>query len=76
MTAGNQGNQAIQPGEMFLGGVIDPVSGQRMQRDIIYDARNLTTHGIIVGMTGSGKTGLGIVMLEEALSSGIPCKNS
>ena len=73
MTAGNQGNQAIQPGEMFLGGVIDPVSGQRMQRDIIYDARNLTTHGIIVGMTGSGKTGLGIVMLEEALSSGIPC---
>lgn len=42
MTAGNQGNQAIQPGEMFLGGVIDPVSGKRMQRDIIYEARNLT----------------------------------
>ncbi len=70
MTAGNQ---ALRPGEMFLGGEIDPVSGKRVLRDIIYDASNLTTHGIIVGMTGSGKTGLGIVMLEEALSSGIPC---
>jgi hypothetical protein len=33
---------------------------------------DLTTHGVIVGMTGSGKTGLGIVMLEEALLAGIP----
>ena len=36
------------------------------------DAEDLTTHGVIVGMTGSGKTGLGIVALEEALLSGIP----
>lgn len=35
-------------------------------------ADDLTTHGVIVGMTGSGKTGLGIVMLEEALRSGVP----
>lgn len=64
---------AIELGKMFLGGAIDPVSGKKTGSDIIYDARNLTTHGIIVGMTGSGKTGLGIVMLEEALTSKIPC---
>ncbi len=60
-------------GEMFLGRAIDPASGKSTEKEIIYDARNLTTHGIIVGMTGSGKTGLGMVMLEEALASGIPC---
>ncbi|HEY7619636.1 MAG TPA: DUF87 domain-containing protein [Solirubrobacteraceae bacterium] len=36
------------------------------------DSADLTTHGVIVGMTGSGKTGLGIVLLEEALLAGIP----
>jgi len=36
------------------------------------EASDLTTHGVIVGMTGSGKTGLGIVLLEEALQSGVP----
>jgi len=39
---------------------------------VFYDSANLTTHGVIVGMTGSGKTGLGVVMLEEALLSGVP----
>ena len=39
---------------------------------IFYDPSNLTTHGVIVGMTGSGKTGLGMVMLEEALLADIP----
>ncbi|MCC6226042.1 MAG: ATP-binding protein [Microthrixaceae bacterium] len=36
------------------------------------DPAELTTHGVIVGMTGSGKTGLGLVLLEEALTQGIP----
>ena len=39
---------------------------------VLYDSANLTTHGVIVGMTGSGKTGLGIVLLEETLLSGVP----
>ncbi len=55
----------VPEGQLYLG---------RDENDepILYDSANLTTHGVIVGMTGSGKTGLGIVMLEEALSSGIP----
>ena len=36
------------------------------------DPDDLTTHGVIVGMTGSGKTGLGVIALEEALRNGIP----
>ncbi|MBX2836887.1 MAG: DUF87 domain-containing protein [Gammaproteobacteria bacterium] len=39
---------------------------------LFYDSANFTTHGVIVGMTGSGKTGLGVVLLEEALLSGKP----
>jgi len=42
------------------------------QQPVFLDSGNLTTHGVIVGMTGSGKTGLGIVMLEEALQQGTP----
>lgn len=36
------------------------------------DSRQLTTHAVILGMTGSGKTGLGIVMLEEMLRARVP----
>lgn len=39
---------------------------------LLYDSRDLTTHAICVGMTGSGKTGLCIALLEEALIDGIP----
>jgi hypothetical protein len=42
-------------------------------RYVMYDAKDLTTHGVIVGMTGSGKTGLAITMLEEAAIDGYPC---
>jgi hypothetical protein len=41
-------------------------------KNVMYDARNLTTHGVVVGMTGSGKTGLGIALLEEAAIDGVP----
>ncbi|MBX2878325.1 MAG: DUF87 domain-containing protein [Granulosicoccus sp.] len=40
---------------------------------VFLDSADLTTHGVIVGMTGSGKTGLGVVLLEEALQAGKPC---
>ncbi len=41
-------------------------------RPVLYDSRDLTTHGVIVGMTGSGKTGLGLSIVEEAAIDGIP----
>jgi hypothetical protein len=44
-----------------------------MQEDrVYYDPDDLTTHAVITGMTGSGKTGLGVIMLEEAAFKGIP----
>ena len=43
-----------------------------MPSDSLLESSDLTTHGVIVGMTGSGKTGLAIVLLEEALLAGIP----
>jgi hypothetical protein len=39
---------------------------------LLLPAHHLTTHGVIVGMTGSGKTGLVTVLVEEALSAGVP----
>ncbi|HUP17619.1 MAG TPA: DUF87 domain-containing protein [Acidimicrobiia bacterium] len=60
----------IEPGHFYLGGLIDG-TGARTGA-LTYEAADLTTHGVIVGMTGSGKTGLAIDLLEEALLSGIP----
>ena len=39
---------------------------------LLYDASDLVTHGVIVGMTGSGKTGLGIDLIEECAIDGVP----
>ncbi|MBX7111018.1 MAG: DUF853 family protein [Dehalococcoidia bacterium] len=58
-------------GELYLGQVLD-ASGQRTDEAMTYDMTDLTTHGVIVGMTGSGKTGLGIVAIEELLTAGVP----
>src|SRR4029453_8500940 len=59
-------------GALFLGTAFDPESGKAGSERLELDSRDLTTHGVIVGMTGSGKTGLAVVMLEEALLAGIP----
>ncbi len=59
--------------DFYLGGPVDAATGKRTPGQTThYEASDLTTHGVIVGMTGSGKTGLGIIFLEEALRSGIP----
>lgn len=39
---------------------------------LLYKSKNLTTHGVIIGMTGSGKTGLGIGLIEEAIMDNVP----
>lgn len=59
-------------GSFYLGGEIDPRTGEQLNTPINYDARDLTTHAVCVGMTGSGKTGLCIGLLEEAAIDKVP----
>jgi hypothetical protein len=56
----------------YLGQEYDLATGQPQEKLVHYDARDLTTHAVCVGMTGSGKTGLGVILLEEAALDGIP----
>ncbi len=56
----------------YLGQEYDLAKGRQLDRLVHYDARDLTTHAVCLGMTGSGKTGLGIILLEEAVLDGIP----
>jgi hypothetical protein len=58
--------------ELFLGGVVDPATHERTGDEVRIGSDILTTHGVIVGMTGSGKTGLGVVLVEEVLAAGLP----
>ena len=58
-------------GEFFLGREAGS-DGDDAQRPVLLDAADLTTHAVIIGMTGSGKTGLGVGLLEEAALDGIP----
>jgi hypothetical protein len=59
-------------GAFYLGKEYDVASDQILDRLIMYDARDLTTHAVCVGMTGSGKTGLCIDLLEEAAIDSVP----
>jgi hypothetical protein len=55
----------------YIGTEVDPATGQA-GAPVLYPGKDLTTHGVIVGMTGSGKTGLSIDLIEEALMDGVP----
>ncbi|MCA9053076.1 MAG: DUF853 family protein, partial [Planctomycetaceae bacterium] len=59
-------------GAFYLGKEFEIAAGEMAESTVLYDAKDLTTHAVIVGMTGSGKTGLGVTLLEEAAIDGIP----
>jgi len=59
-------------GAFYLGKLYDVSEEKRLDRLLMYDARDLTTHAVCVGMTGSGKTGLCIDLLEEAAIDKVP----
>ncbi len=56
----------------YLGRAYDPIKQTVTNKPVTYDPADLTTHAVVTGMTGSGKTGLCIAMLEEAALAGIP----
>jgi hypothetical protein len=59
-------------GVFYLGRVYDLSANKAKDDLLLYDSRDLTTHGVCVGMTGSGKTGLCISIIEEAAIDGVP----
>lgn len=59
-------------GKFYLGRTVDPATGKATQQPLLYDSEDLTTHAVVLGMTGSGKTGLCISLLEEAALNGLP----
>ena len=59
-------------GAFYLGRPVDAETGEELPTPLLYDSKDLTTHAVLLGMTGSGKTGLAISMLEEALIDGVP----
>jgi Helicase HerA, central domain len=60
------------PTSFYLGRRYEPAQHKLTQDIVYYDSRDLTTHAVVVGMTGSGKTGLCISLLEEAVLDDIP----
>ena len=59
-------------GVFYLGKEFDPGANALKDDLVLYDAKDLTTHAVCVGMTGSGKTGLCLSLLEEAAIDGVP----
>ena len=65
-------NRIEKTGAFYIGRKFDAAKGETLQQEISYDARDLTTHAVCLGMTGSGKTGLCIDLLEEAALDKVP----
>jgi len=59
-------------GKFYLGRIFDPNQTKTTDQALLYEPADLTTHAVVVGMTGSGKTGLCIDLLEEAALNNIP----
>jgi hypothetical protein len=65
-------NQFEKLGAFYLGKNYDINSKSITDDYVLYDSKDLTTHAVCVGMTGSGKTGLCIDLLEEAAIDNVP----
>jgi hypothetical protein len=59
-------------GQFYLGKEYDLGTKEVTEDAVMYDSKDLVTHGVVLGMTGSGKTGLCIALLEEAAMDNIP----
>lgn len=59
-------------GAFYLGREYDLKNSELRDDLVLYDSKDLVTHGVVLGMTGSGKTGLCIGLLEEAAMDNIP----
>ncbi len=59
-------------GAFYLGRPVDPTGQEEVAGPLLYDSKDLLTHAVCVGMTGSGKTGLCIGLIEEAAIDGVP----
>src|SRR5215510_12711102 len=59
-------------GAFYLGRAFDQKQKKLQDSLVLYDSKDLVTHAVCVGMTGSGKTGLCIGLLEEAAIDGVP----
>jgi hypothetical protein len=59
-------------GAFYLGREYDVATKAMAESLVLYDSKDLVTHGVVLGMTGSGKTGLCLALLEEAAMDGVP----
>jgi hypothetical protein len=67
----------VQEADLYLGRLVEKAEamsfGDRLTTDLLpYPLEHLTTHALLLGATGSGKTGLGLVLVEEVLRQGVP----
>ncbi len=59
-------------GLLYLGKEVDFTTKQKQEIPFLYKNKSLTTHALLIGMTGSGKTGLGVGIIEEAVMDNVP----